>query len=60
MDAVVGAGPRDRLLDVGPWLGWGWEQLYPTVTPPLGAGGWLVGARARLTVLFILGVDGTV
>lgn len=54
-DAEVGTGPRGRLLDVGPWLVWGWEQLYPTATPPPDA-----GARARLAVLSILGVDCTV
>ena len=58
-DAEEGTGPPGRLLDVGPWLAWGWEQLYPTVTPPPGAGGWLAGARARLVVLSILGVDCT-
>lgn len=59
-DAEVGTGPRGWLLDVGPWLAWGWEQLYPTATPPPGAGSWLAGARARLAVLSILGVNCTV
>lgn len=54
---AMGTGPWGQPSAVGPWLARGWEQLCPTGTPPAGSGSWVVGARARLEKLSILGVD---
>lgn len=57
VDAAVATGTGPWLLDVESWLVRGWGQPYPTGTPPPGAGGWVAGARARLVVLWVPGVD---